>query len=225
MKKLLVVMVVLAVALIAGSAMATVVDTLHDMTTISSQVGATPGTSEVCVYCHTPHGANTSDYPNAPLWNKENVTGASNYQPYSSTATGSIQGTISTTVTGVTKACLSCHDGSLAVYSMVNVPNSGGYVNSMTGPSGNLTVEGKMTGSPLLGWDFRNDHPVGITYRPDLDSGLADVPGSGLPLYGTGTSATVECGSCHDVHNDTYEPFLRISNAVSALCIACHENK
>jgi predicted CXXCH cytochrome family protein len=35
---------------------------------------------------------------------------------------------------------------------------------------------------------------------------------------------SVECGSCHDPHEDTARPvsFLRISNDDSAVCLACH---
>jgi len=32
----------------------------------------------------------------------------------------------------------------------------------------------------------------------------------------------VQCGSCHNVHNNTNTPFLRISNVNSALCTTCH---
>ncbi|MCU7855473.1 MAG: hypothetical protein KZQ79_07250, partial [Candidatus Thiodiazotropha sp. (ex Lucinoma borealis)] len=38
--------------------------------------------SEVCVFCHTPHGA--ADIPAAPLWNRT-LSGAT-YTPYSSTS-------------------------------------------------------------------------------------------------------------------------------------------
>lgn len=213
--KFIVIALVAAIALIsAGVAMASVVGTSHDMTQIATQTGATAGTSEVCVYCHTPHGANITEYT-APLWNKANVTGT--YQPYSSPT---IDGTVSATITGVTKACLSCHDGSLAVFSMLNPPNSGGYVTGMTGPDGNLSAAGLMTGNPQIDWDFRNDHPVGITYDT-TDTGLANPAPTNTPLIG----GQVECASCHNVHDDTNAPFLRIANTASAMCTNCHINK
>ena len=53
-----------------------------------------------------------------------------------------------------------------------------------------------------------------------------------LPLFvraGFGVSGgqsdlqpAMECGTCHDVHNPGNLSFLRISNAQSALCYACH---
>lgn len=36
------------------------------------------------------------------------------------------------------------------------------------------------------------------------------------------TGPTVECASCHDPHSSTNATFLRISNANSAVCLACH---
>lgn len=37
-----------------------------------------------------------------------------------------------------------------------------------------------------------------------------------------GTYPSVECASCHDPHTGTNATFLRISNASSAVCLACH---
>lgn len=213
--KFIVIALVAAIALIsAGVAMAGVVGSKHDMTRIATQLGATPGTSEVCVYCHTPHGANLNY--NAPLWNKHDSTASGTYQPYASPTR---DGAIDATIGGVTKACLSCHDGSLAVFSMVNPPNNGGYVASLSAATGNLNASGEMTGNPRLTLDFRNDHPVGIIYDSSLDAGLVTTPPASTPLIG----GKVECASCHDVHGGVANtPFLRVANTQSALCTSCH---
>ena len=77
---------------------------------------------EVCVYCHTPHGANQSTA--APLWNrtmKSNV-----YQTYDLLGTPGL--TQPVTQPGVASlTCLSCHDGTTAVDSIINMPGSGRY--------------------------------------------------------------------------------------------------
>ncbi len=47
----------------------------------------------------------------------------------------------------------------------------------------------------------------------------------GFPGNGTqaaGNYPSVECASCHDPHSNTNATFLRISNAASAVCLACH---
>ncbi|MBI5043268.1 MAG: hypothetical protein HZC10_05450 [Nitrospirae bacterium] len=86
---------------------------------------------EVCVYCHTPHGAQTGS---APLWNRT-LPATGNYTPYSSS-------TIDTNVgqpDGISLACLSCHDGTIAVDSIVNAPGSGHYTpGGSTNPGGDL---------------------------------------------------------------------------------------
>ncbi|MEW6715411.1 MAG: cytochrome c3 family protein [Nitrospirota bacterium] len=77
---------------------------------------------EICVYCHTPH----SGLSDAPLWNK-NVT-TTGYTPYTSpTMDTNPTGTIS----AVSAACLSCHDGTLAADSVINAPGEG---SNLTGP-------------------------------------------------------------------------------------------
>lgn len=78
--------------------------------------------AEVCVYCHTPHGANTNVA--LPLWNRT-VT-ATSYTTYAALGTSSL--TQPVTQPGPNSlACLSCHDGQVGVDSVINMPGSGGY--------------------------------------------------------------------------------------------------
>ncbi len=63
---------------------------------------------EVCVYCHTPHGANTNI--DLPLWNRT-IT-SSSYTTYDTIGTSSLTSNVSQP--GINSlACLSCHDGTL----------------------------------------------------------------------------------------------------------------
>lgn len=77
---------------------------------------------EVCVYCHTPHASNSqSAVARAPLWNRTYLD--SSYQSYTSdtlNGTPSAPGSASLT-------CLSCHDGRVAIDSIINMPGSGRY--------------------------------------------------------------------------------------------------
>ncbi len=77
---------------------------------------------EVCVYCHTPHGAN--DVVQAPLWN-HTATQAS-YTLYSELGTVTLTGNVTNPGTN-SLTCLSCHDGTVAVDSIINMPGSGRY--------------------------------------------------------------------------------------------------
>jgi predicted CXXCH cytochrome family protein len=112
-------------------------------------------------------------------------------------------------------------------------------------------INGIMTttaGIVMLGTDLSNDHPIGMAYcgggqsATGSNAGCADSDfiasaGSGIKwyvggssterenmrIYGTDSStATVECGSCHDPHNAVNKVFLRTSNEGSAVCLTCH---
>jgi predicted CXXCH cytochrome family protein len=179
---------------------------------------------QTCLFCHVPHGGNSS----IPLWNRSPVTGAG-YQLYSSTTTSSIA-TVAGVTNGVSGACMSCHDGSIAVDVLLNVngtPRPTGFVsftrqgtakatysNSGSGLS-NLMV----SGPPTLGSDLRNDHPVAITYElaraqtpaefvtQTLLSGTNRITvgtTNGLPLFAppgaTGTTANATV-ECASCHN------------------------
>ncbi len=81
---------------------------------------------EVCVYCHTPHGA--ANNIKAPLWNRTvNPTSAYNtYEGYRLNGPVDVPGPASL-------ACLSCHDGTLPVDSVMNMPGSNGYSRAQQG--------------------------------------------------------------------------------------------
>lgn len=74
----------------------------------------------VCVYCHTPHGANKQIQ--APLWNR--TVNPGNYTIYDKPTTLGLEGRMS--LPGPSSlTCLSCHDGTIAIDSVLNMPGSG----------------------------------------------------------------------------------------------------
>lgn len=147
--------------LLAGfSVQAQVVGSQHDLTVGGNAQGSTANTDEVCVFCHTPHGSDTS--APVPLWNK--VLGApGSYTQYSTLATPSFDSQ-EAPVGSVSLACLSCHDGTQAMDVVINGPGSGNYnpAGSEIDPIG----IGVMTGLPIpvLGTDLTNDHPISMQY-------------------------------------------------------------
>lgn len=150
-----------------GVVSADVVDTKHNLgTTVGTGTPSNTfsGTAEICVFCHTPHGSDTTAA--VPLWNK-NLPAADTFQTYNSvaaTATTSIDGEI-VDVGSVSIACLSCHDGAQAMNTVLNAPGSGTAGNA-TWIAGTWTVgTGTLdTGIASLGKDLTNDHPVGVQY-------------------------------------------------------------
>lgn len=234
-----------ALLLISGNAQAGVVGSKHDLTAATGTAAqTTAATEEVCVFCHTPHGSDTS--APAPLWNKI-LPAAGSFTTYDSTFSSSIDGTVDLAGAGISLACLSCHDGTQAMDTVLNAPTTAaGYNYNAAG----IAIDGTMTamaGTPIpnLGIDLTNDHPVGIQYAgggltwggPETvaananDKAFVEPTWDGsrmwagsLPLYrDTGANdPLVECASCHDPHNTTNGTFLRISNAASAVCTSCH---
>jgi predicted CXXCH cytochrome family protein len=130
-----------------------------------NKLQAQAGSTEICVFCHTPHGADTN--ASVPLWNKKLTPGAA-YLTYNSLGTSSLDGNV-LGVGSVSLACLSCHDGTQALNVMINAPGSDGYTaggavfGTMDGTNqvGNKLQSGAITNLDL---DLKNDHPVGIQY-------------------------------------------------------------
>lgn len=136
---------------------------------------------QICVFCHTPHAAESSV---GPLWNRQlsNAT----YQTYVSGSLDSGRPGLNPTATpqplqqpnGVSKLCLSCHDGTMAI-GAVNVLNGSftdrdGTTQDIamqgTGPGGTMAPgEGVTTGfTRYLGTDLTNDHPISVRYDANL---------------------------------------------------------
>ena len=162
--------------------------------------------------CHAPHKNNNTT---GLLWNHAQTSTVFTLYSSSTLNAGMVQ------PAGVSKLCLSCHDGTVALDSF------GGNTGTNFIPSGDN-----------LGTSLANDHPIGFTYDAALvtaDGGLrATTSAANIGPGGatTGTIASnlliggqVECASCHDVHNTknaVTAKLLKISTAGSALCLTCH---
>lgn len=154
---------------------------------------------EICVYCHTPHGA--SDQLQIPLWNR--TVSSATYTTYDTLKTP-LSGTV-TSPGANSLSCLSCHDGTVAVDSIINMPGSGrysvaqktavdpGFLNTWDNAVGadasvHMTlVECLLCHDPgagvvgtgatdfriaVIGTDLTDDHPIGINYgaNPDFNA-------------------------------------------------------
>jgi hypothetical protein len=154
-------------ALFAGtSAFAqSIVTSKHDFTTGGAAQGTTTQTDQVCVFCHTPHGADVT--APVPLWNKVLNADETRFNRYSTLATPSFDSQ-EAPVGSVSLACLSCHDGTQAMDVVLNQPGSGGY--NAAGAEIDPGAIGQMVGVPAgapvpnLGEDLSNDHPVSMQY-------------------------------------------------------------
>ncbi len=161
----------------------------------------TDDTTQVCVFCHTPHHSNTGANP---LWNRSTANSV-NYIGYGTTIAGTTVN--QSDLGGATLACLSCHDGATTFDSLVNAPGKGGVVpggdttkqwkfqmpsygfsnvafdhfGNKTAPNGicngcHSATPGFATGDTVqslsLDFDLSNDHPVSVPYSASSKASL-----------------------------------------------------
>lgn len=149
-------------------AVAGISTTKHNLGSTGTGTNKFSGTGEICVFCHTPHGANTSAV--VPLWNRT-LPAPATFTTYNSLGTTSLDGAVAP-VGSVSIACLSCHDGTQAMNVVINAPGSGLAGDATftggtwTGPAATAGVIGSLGYASIvnIGKDLTNDHPVGIQY-------------------------------------------------------------
>ena len=197
----------------------------HDLSTNFDPISA-----QVCMYCHTPHHANNATTGfKGPLWNRY-VDQTKVFTVFSSPTMKSTPGNPATTISML---CLGCHDGTVAYGSVYGATYSDKHevINGARlderGEWPNCDRCHQNIGGPEKWWvgqDLSNDHPIAIPYPTVVQDPMFHPPPDpkkGWPnmmLF----NGKVECPSCHKVHDPAIKPFLRTSNAGSALCLVCH---
>jgi len=167
-----------------------------------------------CSSCHVPHQATARGQ--TLLWNQNFSTQTfGTYSDGTSPTLDSVPAEIGDATysdtnppTGAVQAsvlCMSCHDG---ITSTLILPTDPAAIGNPTNSDG-----------------LKNDHPINMVY-PTTDAGIvaeASLPAA-IVLYDNGTGNTVQCGSCHNPHDNGLTPFLRIANenTSTGLCAACH---
>lgn len=183
---------------------------------------------EVCIFCHTPHGGSLT----GPLWNRANTT--TTYTHYSSAgASAYLRGlTVTRTVGNESMLCLSCHDGSITVHSILNTSNrTGGQPGAEWDPINGVKIQAldlgfvaataAKIGASLdaggnlvdVSTDLMDDHPISFLYdsvrtqKPTEFKTIATAEAAGVrffPQTAADGLKRVECSSCHDPHVDYY---------------------
>ena len=194
---------------VAGSA--------HDFTDDAS------GTVGLCTFCHTPHRAQQTKL----LWNHTLSSQTYSWSDTTVTTNGTPLPTFDANWQGVSKNCLSCHDGTVAIGDVAwfnATPNQNLFTDQHNDPADPFLIT---FNSPGTG-DLAGNHPVahpfpfqgsastynGVTSGPTVvASGWQTDPGAnGIRLFNDDGSGNVsagavvgqtgiECSSCHDPHN------------------------
>ena len=193
--------VALALAFFASTASAAIGGSAHDF------VGngyVTPAPSTACIFCHVPHGGQNT-VTGLPLWAPaRSLTNPTAFY------TGLRNGTI--TITGVdpkgTQTCLGCHATGTA---------------AAMGTTTDLPANVVGGTQLIVGTDIANDHPVGneVTITPGANGLQSTITLGGASI----TGGSMQCSTCHDVHNATLvvqagSKLLR--SYTGDFCVACH---
>ena len=235
---------------------ASIINTKHNLSISNSVVPKAGETiikaqveEEVCVFCHIPH---QSRPVGTPLWNRNMP--ASNYTMYDSDYlrrmgypdVATDLGVDNNTPGALSRQCLSCHDGTVAVGAVFKLRR-----NFMDGTS--IAMDGvdgagmmQSTSAGFLGTNLTVHHPVGIEYDPTpiLTFGngetrvmeLKITPDSPIKLFEYAAypgKKYVECSSCHNPHkegNNTesnkflhYDSGANLAQNFYGTCTSCHE--
>lgn len=199
-----------------------VAETVHNLSVSGPGEFKSLDETEICVFCHTPHVA----LPRTPLWNHE-LSAAANYRPYRSPTLDAEQfGGPPGNVDGGSRLCLGCHDGTVALGSLV----AGAAGRDERGRMGALPPGSK----GYIGTDLSGAHPLSFVVSPGL---IAANNAKDTPLRTLGEMTTdpkvkldadmkVQCTSCHDAHSDENYATSGIrfwaKPAFEEVCIVCH---
>lgn len=178
--------------------------------------------TEVCKFCHTPHNA----APAYPLWNHQ-PSAVQNYINYWSPTLKSYSSAADAPpIDGLSKLCLGCHDGTVALGALVN--------NGETAETIPESLTFGMGG--YLGTDLSGGHPISIIF----DQALVNIRNSDpnimhlnwpiadkdVKLYPTQGGHGVQCTSCHDPHGgkgDSSAPPFWQKKTYDDVCLVCHD--
>lgn len=174
-----------------------------------------------CKSCHAPHnGAVANGGAQGTglilLWSRSFPASANTFGVYDSNTMqnkavelGGSALTTSTDVRMYSLLCLSCHDGVTSSFTpaMQSVNKVGSKAAFGAGAYESLGLT--------------NDHPVNLPYDPTKNASLQPVATVAASLQLYGATNTMQCGTCHDPHNNVNTNYLRQANN-TAHCTTCH---
>ncbi len=221
----------------AGDAANGIADSRHNLGSLAEHIGTVAnsstnginGSSEICVFCHTPHHTVTTLGANVPIWNRNNSTVGS-YTAYGTTLGGSTVGAPGST----TLACLSCHDGVTTFDNLANRPGKGTGAISATFWDKGAVVSSFMTSGRLnISKNLSNDHPVSVAYGTDGRASLrptATVISAVDVAYGLADSASTFDGGNLTKNLWAVKGYINASATIGDLlrggnveCSSCHD--
>lgn len=199
----------------------------HNLSSLSSGVSGkitSDDTTQICVFCHTPHGSR----PQSTLWGRPNPTDMGNFPTYTSSiydpsptpnlgiddpaiiGTTEYDAASADYPNGASKLCLSCHDGVTAIGTLLS-----GIEYSVDGAIGNRMID--TTSTKFFGngggLDLAASHPISFVYDSSVIAYLNSAAANKFYDFKLPTNITLErdsnnktrvqCTVCHEPHLDT----------------------
>ncbi len=198
-----------------------ILNSKHNLSVSSPGIVKAYKEEEVCIFCHTPHSGNTEK----PLWNRHN----SKAEAYIFAPSQYLASRTPEMPDGVSKLCLSCHDGTVAIGNLINIRGK-----SQTIPT---TYDFLQESTGLIGTDLSGSHIISIPFDENLIFQWKNIfrrdclrlpIRKEIPLPPTNyigeKKPGIQCTTCHDPHDDERGKFLRLGapDNYSELCEACH---
>ncbi len=192
----------------------------HDLSASSTYYMANrynpQGETNICVFCHVPYEPlDTPGITGEPQWTHapSAIIRFATYSNGSERLKDPNHRLSAGTSLGpgpVSKFCLGCHDGSVAV-NQYGALAGNAYINEAykIGRNGDLS----------------NHHPIGFIYAAVIDDEINTYASlGGQPAEALLRDGRMECVTCHDVHNskNTGEKLLWVTDRKSGLCCSCH---
>lgn len=201
----------------------------HNLSSLATHTGkpqalppASGGTTEICVFCHTPHGATAK----STLWNRPDPARMGSFTVYNSVPLDGSgvfaiddAGIVGTTKygnntspeeypNGASKLCLSCHDGVTSIGVLAN-----GQVISMEAGANTITNPARFWDplNPTAGRNFSKSHPVSFVYTQAVVDYINNST-TKIDVYSAPTNPSrakldgqnrMQCTTCHEPHFDT----------------------
>ncbi len=216
-----------------------IVNTKHNLSVTGPGTIKAVSETEICVFCHIPH----HEREGVPLWNRKMPTSV--YNLYDSEFISRINYPTPqqpSEVEGqpgiVSRQCLSCHDGTVAIGAVYIVRGTelGNSVIQMQ----NVNPDGTLPSTlrTFIGTDLSIHHPVAVEYNPNIQKTFGDGsvktielknpnPDPPIKLYTYNGKQYIECTSCHDPHKENKQ-FLRVdvgnlAQDFKQTCMSCHD--
>lgn len=166
-----------------------------------------------CALCHIPKVSKSRENLNPALWNLQLSSSSFTIYPETNFLVKP-ETNCKTDPDGISKLCLSCHDG----------------------------ITAKNILATVSGTDLSNHHPISVDYKCCYNNGFGNLRATSWVYYtsysgingdsDTNLSKTVadrldvagkvQCTSCHCLHGNSESYLLCVNNIGSKLCLVCH---